>query len=78
MALPARRLRQVDTHLAPGAAHGGPAFHDQGGPYGRTLGAKRVVAVDATGLPVAAPVVPASTLEDDANALCSRSWSLSR
>jgi putative transposase len=60
-------LLVIDTHLARGAAHGGPAFHDQGGPYGRTLGAKRVVAVDATGLPVAALVVPASTHENDAN-----------
>lgn len=60
-------LLVIDTHLARGAAHGGPAFHDRGGPYGRTLGAKRIVAVDATGLPVAALVVPASTHENDAN-----------
>lgn len=41
-------------------------FHDRGGPYGRTKGAKRVVAVDATGLPVAALVVAASTHENHA------------
>ena len=41
-------LLVVDTHLARGAAHGGPgSFHDKGGPYGRTKGAKRVVAVAA-------------------------------
>ena len=36
----------------------------RGVPYGRTKGAKRVVAVDVTGLPVAALVVPASTHEN--------------
>lgn len=49
----------IDTHLARGASNGGLTFHDRGGPYGRTKGAKRVVAVDVTGLPVAALVVPA-------------------
>jgi transposase len=44
----------IDTHLARGASNGGLTFHDRGGPYGRTKGAKRVVAVDVTGLPVAA------------------------
>src|SRR3954447_9172894 len=39
------------------------------GPYGRTKGAKRVVAVDVTGLPVAALVVPASTHENRASEL---------
>lgn len=53
----------VDTHLARGASNGGRTFHDRGGPYGRTDGAKRVVAVDVTGLPLAAQVVPASTPE---------------
>ena len=53
----------IDTHLARGAALGGPAFHDRGGPYGATNGAKRVVAVDVTGMPVAGVVVPASTGE---------------
>jgi len=48
----------IDTHLARGASNGGFAFHDRGGPYGRTQGAKRVVAVELTGLPVAAVVVP--------------------
>jgi hypothetical protein len=51
----------IDTHLARGASNAGFTFHDRGGPYGRTKGAKRVVAVDATGLPVGALVVPAST-----------------
>ena len=51
----------IDTHLARGASNGGFTFHDRGGPYGRTKGAKRIVAVDVTGLPVAALVVPAST-----------------
>jgi hypothetical protein len=54
----------VDTHLARGASNGGFTFHDRGGPYGRTKGAKRVVAVDVTGLPVGALVVPASTHEN--------------
>ena len=36
----------------------------RGGPYGRTKGAKRIVAVDVTGLPVGALVVPASTHEN--------------
>jgi DDE family transposase len=35
-----------------------------GGPYGRTKGAKRIVAVDVTGLPVGALVAPASTHEN--------------
>jgi hypothetical protein len=42
----------------------GHMFHDRGGPYGRTKGAKRMVAVDLTGLPVGALVVPASTHEN--------------
>ena len=53
----------IDTHLARGASNGGFTFHDQGGRYGRTKDAKLVVAVDVTGLPVAAIVVPASTPE---------------
>lgn len=59
----------IDTHLARGASNGGFTFHDRGGPYGRTKGAKRVVAVDVTGLPVAAVVVPASTHENWASEL---------
>ena len=59
----------IDTHLARGASNGGFTFHDRGGPYGRTKGAKRVVAVDVTGLPVAAVVVPASTHENRASEL---------
>src|SRR3954463_15748411 len=54
----------IDTHLARGASNGGFTFHDGGGPYGRTKGAKRVVAVAVTGLPVGALVVPASTHEN--------------
>ena len=54
----------IDTHLARGSSNGGFTFHDRGGPYGRTKGAKRVVAVDVTGLPVGALVVPASTHEN--------------
>jgi hypothetical protein len=59
----------IDTHLARGASNGGFTFHDRGGPYGRTKGAKRVVAVDVTGLLVAALVVPASTHENRASEL---------
>lgn len=59
----------IDTHLARGASNGGFTFHDRGGPYGRTKGAKRVVAVDVTGLPVAALVVPASAHENRASDL---------
>ncbi len=50
----------IDPSLARGASQGGPTFHDKGGPYGATKGAKKVIAVDTTGLPVAARVVPAS------------------
>lgn len=59
----------IDTHLARGASNGGATFHNQGGPWGRTNGAKRVVAVDVTGLPVGALVVPASTHENRASQL---------
>ncbi len=59
----------IDTHLARGASNGGLTFHDRGGPYGRTKGAKRVIAVDVTGLPVGALVVPASTHENRASEL---------
>lgn len=59
----------LDTHLARGSSRGGLTFHDKGGPYGATNGAKRVVAVDVTGLPLAAMVVPASTSEVRANEL---------
>jgi putative transposase len=52
------------TPLPRGASNGGITFHDRGGSYGRTKGAKRVVAVDVTGLPVAAMVVPASNHEN--------------
>jgi len=53
----------IDTHLARGGSRGGITFHDRGGPYGRTNGAKRAIAVDVTGLPLAARVVSASTAE---------------
>lgn len=59
----------IDTHLARGASNGGLTFHDRGDPYGRTTGAKRVVAVDVIGLPMAAVVVPASTHENRASEL---------
>lgn len=59
----------IDSSLARGASQGGETFHDRGGPYGATLGAKRVVAVDVTGMPVAAVVVPASTTESAATEL---------
>ncbi len=59
----------IDTHLARGGSNGGVTFHDRGGPYGRTKGAKRIVAVDVTGLPVGALVVPASTHENRASEL---------
>jgi putative transposase len=62
----------IDTHLARGASNGGRTFHDRGGPYGRTKGATRVVAVDVTGLPVAALVVPASTHENQSSDLVLR------
>ncbi len=54
----------IGTHLARGAPNGGATSHDRGGPYGATKGAKRAVAVDVTGLPLAAAVVPASTHEN--------------
>src|SRR5262245_30514779 len=54
----------IDTRLARGASNGGLSFHDCGGHYDRTEGAKRVVAVDVTGLPVGALVVPASIHEN--------------
>ena len=59
----------LDTHLARGGSRGGATFHDKGGPYGSTNGAKRCVAVDVTGLPLSAMVVPASTHEARANEL---------
>jgi putative transposase len=53
----------IDTHLARAASNGGRTFHDQGGPRGWTKGAKRIVAVDVTGYPLCARVVPASMTE---------------
>ena len=53
----------IDTHLARGASNGGATFHNQGGPYGRTNGAKRIICVDVTGLPLCVRSVPASTSE---------------
>ncbi len=43
----------------------GRPFHRWGGPYGRTDGAKRAVAVDVTGLPLAATVLRASAHENE-------------
>lgn len=59
----------IDSSLARGASLGGVTFHDRGGPYGATKGAKRVVAVDVTGLPVGVIVVPALTTESKATEL---------
>ena len=56
----------IDTNLARGASNGSVTFHNQGGPYGRTNGAKRIVCVDVTGLPLCVRVVPASTSETKA------------
>jgi putative transposase len=50
----------IDPSLVRGASNGGKTFHDKGGPRGGTNGAKSVVAVDITTLPIAAEVVPAS------------------
>ncbi len=58
----------VDTHLGRGASQGGRTFHDRGGPYGSTNGAKRAIAVDITGLPLAAVALPASTHENHTTA----------
>jgi putative transposase len=57
----------IDTHLARGASNGGATFHDRGGPFGRTKGAERIVAVYVTGLPVGALVVSASMQENRAS-----------
>lgn len=54
--------------MARGASSGGATFHDRGGKFGSVKGAKRVVAVDGTGLPVAATVVAASTHDNEATA----------
>jgi putative transposase len=51
----------ADPTLVRGASHGGATFHNQGGPYGRTKGAKHTIAVDITGLPAAATAAPAGT-----------------
>jgi putative transposase len=66
---PCPSMLVIDTHLARAASNGGTTFHDKGGPYGRTLGAKRVVAVDVTGLPIGGLVVLASTHENVATEL---------
>ena len=62
-----RTRRLLGRHRHPPGArgpNGGFTVHDRGGPYGRTKGAKRVVAVDLTCLPVSAVVVPTSTHEN--------------
>ena len=58
----------VDTRLARGASNGGFAFHDRGGPYGRTK-RKACRGRRRHGLPVAAVVVPTSTHESRASNL---------
>ncbi|MET8150654.1 transposase [Actinoplanes sp. NPDC049668] len=65
-AAPTPSLITIDTHLARGSSHGGATFHDRGDPFGRVKGAKRAIAVDVTGLPIAATVFPASTHENAA------------
>lgn len=56
----------IVTHLARRASNGGSTFHNQGGHYGRTNGAKRIVCADVTGLPFYVRAVPASTSEANA------------
>ena len=51
----------IDTHLARGASNGDATFHNQGGPYGRTNGTKRIVCLDVAGLPLCVRVAAAST-----------------
>jgi putative transposase len=66
----AQRRCWSSTHRWPAAPH--RAGKDLPRPrrrYGATLGAKRVVAVDVTGMPVGAIVVPASTTESRATEL---------
>ena len=53
----------IDAQLARGATNGGGSFHGQGGPWGATKGAKRFIAVDVTGFPLAGIVVSANTSE---------------
>jgi putative transposase len=53
----------VDAQLARGATNGGGSFHGQGGPWGATKGAKRFIAVDVTGFPMAGVVVSANIAE---------------
>lgn len=59
-------LVTIDSSLARGASNGGPTFHQRGGPFGATNGAKRVIAVDVTGLAVAGLVLPANVTETQA------------
>lgn len=47
----------IDTHLARGTSNGGSTSYDRSGPCGATKGAKRAVAADVTGLPLAAAVL---------------------
>jgi len=53
----------IDPSLVRGASNGGPTFHTQGGPFGATNGAKLVIAVDTTGLPLAGLSVPSNTAD---------------
>lgn len=53
---------------ARGASNGGKTFHNRGGPYSATKGARRAIAVDIAGLPLAARVLPASLHENHTTA----------
>jgi len=55
----------IDTHLARGLRTECD-LSQPGRPYGRTNGAKRIVCVDVTGLPLCVRVVPAATSEASA------------
>jgi hypothetical protein len=47
-------MATIDTQLTHGASNGGVIFRDRGSPCSRTKGARPVVPVDVTGLPVGA------------------------
>jgi transposase len=64
----------VDTRLARGASNSGVTLDNNGGPYGRTKGAKRAVAVDVTGLPLAARWCRRRRVSPRRPACCSTSW----
>ena len=64
---PRKSLSTPTAHA--GASNGGLTFDDRRGPYSRTKRAERIVAVDVTGLSVAALIVPAYTHESRASEL---------